>query len=309
VTRLPLPRRRFLGSAAAHLAAGCARAVPAGSPGAPRGTRLPLAFSTLGCPAWSWEQVLAFGAAHGYAAIELRGLQGSMDLPTRAEFAPARLALSRQQLADHGLRVACVSSSANLHELGAAPRAAALAEGRRHVDLAQALGAPYVRVFGDEFVRGVSRDAMIAHVAAGLRALGEHARGSGVTVLLESHGDFTDSPTLLAVMRQAGSPAVALLWDAHHTFVSAREAPDETARQLMPYVRHTHLKDSRAAGADRRYVLTGEGDVPVRAQFDALARHGYRGLYTFEWEKRWHPEIEEPEVAIAHFARVARTYL
>jgi sugar phosphate isomerase/epimerase len=253
--------------------------------------------------------VLAFAAAHGYAAVELRGLHGSMDLPARPEFARARLPASRRELADHGLRAACLGSSANLHETDPTRRAAALDEGRRYVDLAASLGAPYVRVFGNEFVAGVPREATIAQVAAGLRALGAHARGSGVTVLLESHGDFVDSPTLLAVMRQADSPAVGLLWDAHHTFVAAHEPPDETARRLAPYVRHTHLKDSRPAGAGRRYVLTGEGDVPVGAQVAALARHGYAGLYSFEWEKRWHPEIEEPEVAIAHFARVARTYL
>jgi sugar phosphate isomerase/epimerase len=306
----PLSRRRFLERAAALVAGpgvvGCARRTAAA---ARRAERLPIGFSTLGCPAWSWAQVLAFGAAHGYAAVELRGLAGSMDLPARPEFAPARLAASRRQLADHGLGVVCVGSSANLHETGAAAHAAALDEARRHADLAAALGAPYVRVFGNEFVPGVPRDAVIARVAAGLRTVGEHARGSGVTVLLESHGDFVDSPTLLAVMREADSPAVALLWDAHHTFVSAHEPPDETARRLMPYVRHTHLKDSRPAGAERRYVLTGEGDVPVRAQFEALARRGYRGIYSFEWEKRWHPEIAAPEVAIAHFARVARGYL
>ena len=42
---------------------------------------------------------------------------------------------------------------------------------------------------------------------------------------------------------------------------------------------------------------------------EALARNGYRGYYSFEWEKRWHPEIAEPEVAIAQFADVARGYL
>ena len=84
----------------------------------------------------------------------------------------------------------------------------------------------------------------------------------------------------------------------------------------MPWVRHTHLKDSRPPAApdparpqDRRYVLTGTGEVPVRKQFEVLARHGYRGYYSFEWEKRWHPEIEEPEVALPHFARTAREYL
>jgi hypothetical protein len=62
-------------------------------------------------------------------------------------------------------------------------------------------------------------------------------------------------------------------------------------------------------GAGRRYVLTGTGEVPVRRQVEVLAQSGYRGLYSFEWEKRWHPEIEEPEIAIAQFATVASGYL
>ena len=102
---------------------------------------------------------------------------------------------------------------------------------------------------------------------------------------------------------------MALLWDAHHTFVSGKEAPEDTVRQLGRYIRHTHVKDSVPQGSDRRYVLTGTGDVPVRRQIEALAKSGYRGYYSFEWEKRWHPDIEAPEVAIAQFATVARGYL
>jgi predicted xylose isomerase-like sugar epimerase len=49
--------------------------------------------------------------------------------------------------------------------------------------------------------------------------------------------------------------------------------------------------------------------VPVKRQIEALARIGYKGFYSFEWEKRWHPEIAEPEVAFADYATVASGYL
>ena len=114
---------------------------------------------------------------------------------------------------------------------------------------------------------------------------------------------FTDSPTLLELMRLADSPNVAILWDAHHTFVGG-EQPEDTVAQLGKYIRHTHLKDSVPSGTDRKYVLTGTGEVPVKRQVAALARIGYKGYYSFEWEKRWHPEIEEPEVAFAQYATV-----
>ncbi len=297
-------RRAFLETAAALLAAPYA-GVRGGV------TRLPLGFSTLGCPAWTWVRILDFAALHDFAAVELRGLQATMDLSQVPEFSRegGRVDLATQQLRARGLRVSCLGASAQMHEMDPTKRAAQLDEARRFIDLAEALRAPYVRVFGNNYVSGVPRDAMLAHIAQGLRELGDYARPRGVTVLIESHGDFTDSPSLLDVLRQADSPAVALLWDAHHTFVSGKEQPEETVLQLGRYIRHTHLKDSVAAGTERRYVLTGTGDVPVRRQIEALLRFGYQGVYSFEWEKRWHPEIPEPEVAFAQFATVAGEYL
>jgi sugar phosphate isomerase/epimerase len=56
-------------------------------------------------------------------------------------------------------------------------------------------------------------------------------------------------------------------------------------------------------------VLTGKGDVPVKRQMQALAANNYKGYFCFEWEKLWHPDIAEPEIAIADFARVAPTYV
>src|SRR6266516_1693400 len=149
-------RREFLQASAAILAADWTGPRP-GAAG-PTG-RLPLGFSTLGCPQWTWSQVLDFAAAHGFAAVELRGLQAAMDLTQVPELAPERLGEAKRQLAEHGLRVPCLGSSANMHEMDAAKRAAQLDEARRFIDLARALRAPYVRVFGNKYVAGVPRPA------------------------------------------------------------------------------------------------------------------------------------------------------
>jgi sugar phosphate isomerase/epimerase len=177
--------------------------------------------------------------------------------------------------------------------------------------LAHRLRAPYVRVFPNQLVKGEERRVTIDRIITGLRELGDHTKGSAVTVVVESHGEFATSPPLLEIIRGADHPNVAFLWDAHHTCV-AGESPAETFKQLGRYVRHTHLKDSRAPKGDenrRRYVLTGSGEVPVKETVKVLAAGGYRGYYSFEWEKRWHPEIEEPEVAIPHYAKVIGRYL
>src|SRR3989441_992200 len=273
------------------------------------GERFPLGFSTLGCPTWPWPRILDFAAEHEFAAVELRGILTNMDLTQVPELAPEHIADAKRQLAAHGLSVSCLGASAQMHDMDPVKHAAQLDEARRFIDLAHALGAPYVRVFGNEYVAGVPRDEMLAHIGGALHELGDYARGKDVTVIIESHGDFTDSPALLEILQKADSPNVALLWDAHHTFVSGKEQPEDTVRQLGRYIRHTHLKDSVPAGNDRRYVLTGTGQVPVKRQIEALVKIGYRGYFSFEWEKRWHPEIEEPELAFAQFADVAGGYL
>jgi sugar phosphate isomerase/epimerase len=298
---MTLTRRKFLQSSAMLAAAlpGSLRASAAG--------RLPIGFSTLGCPAWDWLHILDFASQNGFASVELRGLQGTMDLPSRPEFSGGHMAQSKKDVAARGLRISCVSSSASMHDTDPQKHAAQLSDARRFIDLASALGAPYVRVFGNN-IEG-PREAAIQHVAQSLRQLGEYAGPKDVTVVIESHGDFTDSPTLRAILEQADSPHVALLWDAHHTYVSGKEDPAFTVGQLGKFIRHTHLKDSHKEGNDVHYVLTGRGDVPVKRQVQVLAETGYQGYFSFEWEKVWHPDLEEPEVAFPDFARVVTQYL
>src|SRR5205807_7294183 len=137
----------------------------------------------------------------------------------------------RRHLRADGLAVSCLGASAQMHDMDPVKHAAQLDEARRFIDLASALGAPYVRVFGNEYVPGVPRADMLAHIAGALHELGDYARRTGVTVVIESHGDFTDSPALLEILQKADSPNVALLWDAHHTFVSGKEEPEDTVRQ------------------------------------------------------------------------------
>ena len=270
------------------------------------GERLPIGFSTLGCPSWSWIKILDFAQQNGFAAVELRGLQGTMDLPSRPEFADVQIEQSKKEVSARGLRISCVSSSAEMHDTGAEYEKQ-LADARRFIDLASRLGAPYVRVFGNKLVG--PRIAAVEHTAASLRELGDYAAPKNVIVLLESHGDFTSSAILKDILEKAASPHVALLWDAHNTFVDGKEDPAVTVKELGKYIRHTHLKDSRTENGQDHYVLTGRGGVPVKRQVELLVSSGYTGYYSFEWEKVWHPEIEEPEVAIADYARVMTQYL
>ena len=67
-------------------------------------------------------------------------------------------------------------------------------------------------------------------------------------------------------------------------------------------VRHVHLKDvARVASPEGRrgWVprLPGRGEFDPARVLSALRARRYDRWVSFEWEKRWHPALEEPEVA------------
>jgi sugar phosphate isomerase/epimerase len=274
--------------------------------------QLPIAVSTLGCPKWDWNSILRNTSQWGFAALELRGIQDQMDLPKCAEFSGTRLKDTLRDLDAAGLVISDLGASAQMHEPDPAKRAKHIDEARRFIALAHELHAPYVRVFPNQFVPGEDKATTFARISDGLHELGEFARPAGVTVIVESHGEFRRAEDLIPILEGAKSKNVAFLWDAHHTCVEG-EKPADTFLQLGKYTRHTHLKDSVPITGkpkeDRHYVLTGTGDIPVKETVRVLAKNGYKGYYCFEWEKRWHPEIEEPEVAFPHYAKTMRDYL
>lgn len=272
--------------------------------------RLKLTFSTLGCPAWPWQRVLDEAVRLGFAGIELRGLDGEMDLTRRPEFSARRIAATVRELADRELVISDLGASTRLHEPDRRVREEQLDEARRYIDLAHRLGCRWVRVFPDRTVPGELRSATIERIGAGLASLAAFARGSGVGVLVESHGDFVNGKDLVAIMRAAGdAPGAGLLWDTHHTVMTGREQPEDTWRLIGRYVHHTHIKDSKREGDGVRYVLTGQGEVDVRRVVEVLERGGYAGYYGFEWEKRWHPDLPEPDVAFPQYVEAMRGYL
>ncbi|QBD82513.1 sugar phosphate isomerase/epimerase [Ktedonosporobacter rubrisoli] len=267
--------------------------------------RYPLAFTTLACPDWSWEQIVQKAVEYGYQGLELRGVEGEMDLTRSAPFTASRLAATKRELQERNLSIVCLDTSVRFERAEEISRN--IAEGKRHIDLAEELGAPYIRVFGDHIENEQVREQIIQQVADGLLALAQHAHNTHVQVLLESHGDFARIANLLPVLQAANDPQVGVLWDVHHPYRFFAEPLAETYQKLKNRIKHVHLKDSVRSATEVRYCPLGEGDVPLGEVLQLLASGGYQGWLSFEWEKRWHPEIEEPEIALPGFVRVLQT--
>ena len=145
-------------------------------------------------------------------------------------------------------------------------------------------------------------------IIKGLVTLGDYAKGSKVSVLMETHGELVKSDDLETIMLSVAHPNVVLVWDPSNMWTVTKEAPAEMYKNLKKYIRHTHIKDAKLADGKYQFKLLGQGEVPVFEAIDALVKDGYKGYYSFEWEKLWHPEIEAPEIALAYFAKVMKKH-
>ena len=261
--------------------------------------KLLLSYSTLGCPDWSLQQVVDFAVQHGYTGIELRGLKREMDLTKCNEFTTNREA-TLKLMKDKGLRFINLGSSSTLHFAEGEERQKNLADGKAFIDLAQQLNCPYMRVFPNKLPKE-TKEATIALIAKGLKELGDHAKGKNVKVLMETHGDLVHSEDIEKVMQSAAHPNVGLVWDITNMWTITKESPADMYKRLKKYIHHTHIKDAKLVDGKVQYTRMGQGEVPIFEAIDILSKDGYKGYYSFEWEKLWHPELEEPETALADY--------
>jgi sugar phosphate isomerase/epimerase len=271
---------------------------------------LPLAFSTLGCPDWNFTQVMDFAVANNYTGIELRGIKRQMDLTQCPEFNTSQkrsetLALMKQK----GLQFVNLGSSANLHIAEAAERKKNLDEARNFIDLANSINCPYVRVFPNKFPSPEDKKATIELIANGLKELGNYAREKNVKVLMETHGDAVHIEDIQSIMQSASHDHVGLVWDVCNMWTVTKESPKDAYSKLGKYIYHTHIKDAKLENNQPHYVLMGKGEVPIFEAIDVLRKNGYKGYYSFEWEKLWHPEIAEPDIALADFPVAIKNHI
>ena len=262
-----------------------------------------IAFTTLACPDWTLDEIIDNAAAYGYDAIDFRGLLGQMGVYIRPELTDDADA-TKARLAAAGLAVSCFSSGARLVSAQAQDAAKSLAEVKAYAPLCRTFAAPFIRVFGGQ----VTGDRTQA-IEAAAQTLDEMARLAGdATVLVETHDDWIDSSILRRVFEKVKASNVGVLWDLHHPWRMLGEPARTTWDNLGRWIRYTHVKDSRpTSDGTFEYCLPGEGDVPLAEMIALLADEGYDGYLTVEWEKKWHPEIADPSVALPAYADFLRS--
>lgn len=251
-------------------------------------------FSSLGCSELDLPDIVALADKHGIAALELRAVNGTTELPA---FLSERFGSPESWAAwlkEQGVTVCSLDTSFRLIDGDEAAREALLA----YVPWAEAAGVPWMRIFDGGKTGDVEEIARAAGVLAWWRGLQEK-NGWTVGLMIETHDALVTSDKIAALF--AASPDARLLWDAHHTWKKGGEDPLATWEVVRERTVHIHVKDSVSTPSARHpftYVLPGDGEFPIAPLLTILEEAGYDGMLSLEWERLWHPYLAPLDEAL-----------
>ncbi|MEA5066484.1 MAG: AMP-binding protein [Eubacteriales bacterium] len=265
-----------------------------------------IAFSTLGCPEFSWTDIYSMAKDFHFDGIEVRGLGRALDACQAPPFAPGQIDKTMAKLKKLRLEIPCLSTGCALKFED--KRAETEAEIRAYIHLADTLGTPYIRILADREpqVTGPVDDDSIA---AFLKRLVRLTDGTGVTLLVETNGVYADTARLRRLLDRVAEPQVAALWDVHHPYRFFGESPEQTVGNLGGCIRYMHVKDSVIEDGAVCYRMMGDGDLPIDEMLDAVSAIGYDGYVSLEWVKRWARDLQDPGVVFPQYANYMHSYI
>lgn len=269
--------------------------------------KLKLAFSTLGCPDWKFDDMYSVASDLGYNGIEIRGIADEIYAPRIKVFQPDYIESTKVKLAKADIAIpiltpgAYITNNPHLHD--------AEFEIKDYVMLAEKLGSSYIRVMGEETPNPVVQNPDISAIIKHMQMLCDFAAKFNITLLIETNGYLADSNKIKQVIESVDRPNAGILWDIHHTVRFFDEAPANTIANIGKYIKHVHVKDSvRGRNGVITYMLTGYGDIPVEEAVKGLNDSGYNGFYSYEWVKRWSRELAEPGVSFYQYINYMRDF-
>lgn len=267
-----------------------------------------LCFSTLGCPDWDWLKILTEAEKFGFEGIEIRGLQDEIDILKSPVFSKSNRKASKRLAEDHGVKIVNLNPSANLHETDTAKRKANIDEAKRYIDLAAELNTPFVRVFPDKFAFKDNKQKSLDLISQGLHELSEYCKGTGVKTLLDSHGDLVWSEDIKGVLTKQDRNTTGLIWDYFNMHLQTKEFVSVMVKNVSPFIDFVQIKDGLFLENETyKYELPGNGEVPVSAILKELDQINYEGFISLEWEKRWHPDLPDLELALPLFKKMMKS--
>ena len=231
---------------------------------------------------------------HGFEGVEFR-TDAKQGHGVGASIGEAERKQVVADCAAFGIKIISVATGNRYHDPDPAELQRNIEETKVRMDLAADLGAPRVRVFGNNFPKEVPREKTISQVAEALQGLCAYGAEKGVRPCMELHGEF-DWQAGKAVAEQVTHENFGLIWNSVASDVvdgSVKTALDA----VWPWLNHIHMHD-----------LAGQG-YPYRELFRLLCEKGYDGYMSAEAERRPDKPPGDLWMFVAYYSDLFRAYV
>ena len=162
------------------------------------------------------------------------------------------------------------------------------------IKLAADIGCPYIATTdGAEVPKGMTLEEVFRRAAYHLCEALAVARTHNIGINIEPHGPLTTNRELMIrLMKEIGDPLLGVNFDTGNTFVAGND-PVAMTRELLPWIRHFHVKDvapelRQAIGketgiaASEVYVGQGINADNIRKIVDLLKANRWSGVMSLE---------------------------
>ncbi len=245
--------------------------------------------TTVSLPEMGLLEQVRFLSRLGYDGIELRVRRNPEDAKAsgspspwgfhKNDLSPDNLAKRATEiksvLSDHGLALAGLASYVKCTDLE---------EFKKVLGGAVAVGAPVMRVGAAAPFSKLDTDnyaAIYGETVAGYAHCLEFSRGSGVKLVLETHGGTIHTSASLAyrILGNFSPMDVGAIFDPNNMVMDGFETPGVAIQMLGDYIAHCHIAGHRP--------IAGEPDANGTVQWKWECCSMAEGLYNFPEMLRW----------------------
>lgn len=274
----PIDRRKFLLSSAligTGVSLAGADQSPAGK-GIPA-TSMPRFFS--GCCAYSYRKYLQPGPMTMEEfiekAVDLRLDGVDMTGYYLKSTEPPYLASLRRLAYRKGVAFSGAACGVSLVNADAAKRAQAGTDIRKWVDIADALGAPHLRIFAGKSPSDATLQQSIGWVVEAMKAGCDYSGRKGITLGVEDHSGVTQQADVcIEIMHRVDSPYAGINLDITHFVPTATQDAYAQIEACIPYATNTHIRDRFDDGSA----------IDLDRVWGLFARAGFKGFMSAEYE-------------------------
>jgi len=226
-------------------------------------------FMSSVCPRKTLSELIETSNEYGYEGLEFRvEWDHGHGIELSASF--DELGAAHGMLEDSGIEATCITTGVKLNSPEESDHITARESLMRYIELAQNVGAPYLRVFGDK-VPEDNVDTVLNLAAESCAAVDDHAGQHGVDVLIETHTNMRPE-WAKRIVDDSGGQHVGVLWHIGH-HISRGQSVDEAWPHIKSSVKHLHFSVREDGKAD---------ESENKRTFDLLGPEGFDGFFSVE---------------------------